>query len=789
MGKAPKQKNHKNFAQKGLKKSKYMSRSAALHFLQVPLARFRQLCILKGVYPRDIPHIKGTKTSGTYYSRKDIIYMSHDPLIEKFREWKVFMKKFVGAKNKDHEDRAQRLAENTQVKFKYDHLVKERYPTFQSALGDLDDCLTLLFLFARMPAEKGISTRVLQKVKRLCDEFCTYVTLTRSLRKVFLSFKGIYYQANILGQVVSWVVPYDFPHTIPSDVDFSVFQTFLNFYETFMAFINYKLFQTLDMSYPPAAVRKDAAMSMMIDLEDESSVVSQLAAQGHQTAAAKKIEQETEERLQGLEAKMKSIAQAEKIRKQIHDEGSDSDDDDDEEMEDAASGPQHVPGGDGGRSDEQKAEQLLMDRYKSMFSGLTFFISRECPRAPLEFLIKSFGGRVGWDAPDSKISRLDSSITHEIVDRNSVASNVDREFIQPQWVFDCVNARIRLPIEPYRPGQKLPPHLSPFVQYDDSSYIPKYALDIRKLVELEKNALLNRGSAGTIVAVEDDEQMAAAADGEEDEDEVGEEALYVRELKAEKSGKKFSELQEEMQKEKEQRSVDGLLNPETKKLSAKEKREQEEIQLREMMMSRTARKKYQKQVQLKEDREREISELKKRKLLIEMEEEKKDREQKQRSERLARENALFNMEDEQRALDLMSKQEKDDGKLPVAAEEEDDDEEDYEDAADPLGNLDDLGAADDDDEFDLKDIVNGDDDDAEEEEEEEPKHKAQKKQKGSATAAKKQPQQPKKQQQQQAGKKRKHTEVSQNSAATASKKSKSTTTKSKQPQNKRKKTA
>ena len=39
-------------------------------------------------------------------------------------------------------------------------------------------------------------------------EFMHYIMASKSLKKVFISIKGIYYQAEIMNQTITWVVPH-----------------------------------------------------------------------------------------------------------------------------------------------------------------------------------------------------------------------------------------------------------------------------------------------------------------------------------------------------------------------------------------------------------------------------------------------------------------------------------------------------------------------------------------------------------------------------------------------------
>ena len=75
----------------------YVSRTRAVKQLQVSIRDFRRLCILKGVFPRDPPHKRHLDARQTYYHHKDVAFLMHEPILNKFRQTKTFMKRFARA--------------------------------------------------------------------------------------------------------------------------------------------------------------------------------------------------------------------------------------------------------------------------------------------------------------------------------------------------------------------------------------------------------------------------------------------------------------------------------------------------------------------------------------------------------------------------------------------------------------------------------------------------------------------------------------------------------------------
>lgn len=347
--------------------TQYITRSKAIRKLQLSLKDFRRLCILKGIYPRE-PKKKFKGNTKTYYHVKDINFLAHEKILTKFREIQSHMKKYKKALRRGELLKAKNMLENKPT-YTLHHLIKERYPSFVDALRDLDDPLCLINLFALFPAHKDftISKERVSNCMRLCREFNLFVINSQALRKVFLSIKGIYYQVEIMGQKITWITPYQFPPNMPQDVDYKVMLTFLEFYETLMKFVNFKLFSNIDLKYPP--------------FEIDSSYLEEQQYFSYKQYKLEKIKKNDQIQIQ--ESKKYAISQqfeetSEEVKKMLNQENFEG---------------------------------------KNLFQGFKFFLNREVPRTSLEFVILSFGGEVYWEDDGSSIQEDSAQITHFITDR------------------------------------------------------------------------------------------------------------------------------------------------------------------------------------------------------------------------------------------------------------------------------------------------------------------------------------------------------------------------------------
>lgn len=632
----------------------YITRTQAVRKLQVSLQDFRRLCIFKGIYPREPRNkkkaSKSSTPSTTFYYSKDIQYLLHEPLLAKFREHKALAKKIGRALGRGEAGDAKRL-DAGRSRMTLDHIVKERYPTFVDALRDLDDALSMLFLFATLPATSHIPPKTIALCQRLCLEFEHYLIISNSLRKSFLSIKGIYYQATIMGQDILWLAPYKFVQNMAGDIDFRIMGTFVEFYTTLLGFVNYRLYTTVGLVYPPKFDKSSDAQGGELGafkLEGKTVGTTQAALTNGETLPDAPSE-EAQGKAQAAADQLASTAAAQDVEPQTVDA------EDAAEVANAEKIDEFQVSADA-EADVLPQAGVSSDVASTLFAPFTFFLGRETPRAPLEFLLRAFGcKRVGWDvvlgAGAFTSDEKDPRITHQIVDRPQIPALaaaddeegavsrtrvVGRTYVQPQWVWDCVNQGKLLRPDLYAPGATLPPHISPWVKPKKGEYDPTLSLaeqeeeneaeldeeeDVEEDEEDEEEEadIVNGGpvsapNASAADLLDDDSDVApgegmdvADDDSDEDSDEESEEAdaafdgfdddeeaesadeeesaalAYQRELEAEARGQAFNTAAAG-------RTPAKSLTDKRKKVEKKMREEAEDIERRKMMLPNRKRK-------------------------------------------------------------------------------------------------------------------------------------------------------------------------------------------------------
>ena len=432
-------------------------------------------------------------------------------------------------------------------------------------------------MFAALPSQGRITTQHTRTCSEIVKHWQYYIAKSQTLQKAFISIKGVYFQAEILGEPITWLVPHQFTQSIPKEADMRVMTCFLEFYEVFLKFVLYKLYHNMDLQYPPVVNKdlSDAGCFLLavqgVPLSDETAgqvnkfvKLQEIETEGEgavqvktlSSSKKKKLVESSNSRISSLEGRLQEM------------EEDDEEDSDGEEAEESIAAPladafSSITGRGADEGDDENAVFSRGTTYDStgaqisrsggdlrstLFQGLKFFVNREVPLDWLQLVIISAGGSVGWEGLVSPYESNDMTITHHIIDRplsaeqTKMAQKRQREFIQPQWVFDSLNVGTLLPISRYAAGAKLPPHLSPFVDDEKEGYVPKYREELQAI------------ESGFTGATTEQTNEAAKAEEEDEED-------YESGLRAERSGRKSGDKattapQEESESEEDADSED-----------------------------------------------------------------------------------------------------------------------------------------------------------------------------------------------------------------------------------------
>ncbi|KAH8120137.1 Pescadillo N-terminus-domain-containing protein [Phellopilus nigrolimitatus] len=609
----------------------YVTRSSAIKKLQCSLADFRRLCILKGIFPREPKNRKkankGSSAPTSFYYAKDIAYLAHEPVLRKLREHKAFAKKLARALGRGEWSSAKSLEDNKPV-YQLDHIIKERYPTFIDALRDIDDALCLVSLFASLPSASQLPPSLIENCARLSAEWQLYVMHTRGLRKVFLSIKGVYFQADVMDQNITWLVPYQFTQSIPTDVDVRVMLTFLELYQTLLGFVFFKLYTDAGLVYPPPLdADKDAAGAgvgaFSLQEADRRPTATENGSKEVEVEGKRVLGKDVRQTIKTItmEAPLGDETSMPLVTEDVVDAIADGD----FVPQPSKTNPEEAAS----LTTLQTLSTLPQSTATKLFAAYTFFLSRETPRPLFEFIVRSFGGRLGWPATSgsgSPFDDADESITHVIIDRPVIESANEsvqekerrrkRKYVQPQWVVDCVNAGRILPEDPYLQGRTLPPHFSPFGE-EAGAYDPTQAaqdaMEVSKS-EDEDESVQDLDAEDVVESVGEKASGKATLDAAVARAAADPEQLRAAELEAEVQGVDFGVFEKNVNKAAKKKAEDAAALGGSKVDS--------ELDMNKMMMSRKQKKLYEKMKYSENKRTTERAQLEQKKQILKKEKKK-----------------------------------------------------------------------------------------------------------------------------------------------------------------------
>jgi pescadillo protein len=392
--------------QKSRFKKRYLTRMQATRLLQTDSMGFRRLCILKGVYPRAIGRSK-QKASGNekqYYLTKEVKWLVHDQINSKAHAFEAFEKKTRAAKAQHRFADLQALQQR-KPQYHLDQTIKERYPFFVDAVKDIDDAMSMISLYAFLSPEiKSDST--------IEFHHALSTGLHEKAKTVINEFLNYVAKTHLLSRAFISIKGF--------------------YYEVFIH--GQRILFLMPHEYAskfPEGVQQYVLITFLeFHIELMRFIMHKLNKDWQRDEEQKErdVEDNAEANVADFDANQMSAFVLQEAKKKAKERN----------------------------ATELQRHQLaniatLMDKF-------VVFCSREVPSKHIKFVVEACGGRV--------TSTLSAEVTHFAVDRPQLLPGYQKvdsiEYVQPQYFYDCLNARTILPVNGYRMGEELPPHVSPF---------------------------------------------------------------------------------------------------------------------------------------------------------------------------------------------------------------------------------------------------------------------------------------------------------------------------------------